>query len=62
MVHSLTTLVLMYLLCHQAAIGKDVLQELVKSHHVEYQELIDDEKAEILFEYSKHKETQAMGI
>ncbi|KAG2108907.1 uncharacterized protein F5147DRAFT_652503 [Suillus discolor] len=44
------------------ATGKDVLQELIKSHRVEYQELMDDEKAEILLEYSEHKETQATGI
>ncbi|KAG0699235.1 hypothetical protein DFH29DRAFT_769150, partial [Suillus ampliporus] len=44
------------------ATGKDVLQELVKSHCAEYQELTDDEKAEILLEYSEHKETQATGI
>jgi hypothetical protein len=42
--------------------GKDVLQELVKSHRAEYQELMDDEKAKILLEYSEHKETQATGI
>lgn len=51
-----------YLLCRQGATGKDVLQELVKSHRAEYQELTDDEKAEILLEYSEHKETQATGI
>ncbi|KAG2114527.1 hypothetical protein DEU56DRAFT_748933 [Suillus clintonianus] len=44
------------------ATGKDVLQELVKSHRAEYQELTDDEKAAILLEYSEHKETQATGI
>ncbi|KAG1792380.1 hypothetical protein EV424DRAFT_1280151, partial [Suillus variegatus] len=44
------------------ATGKDVLQELVKSHRAEYQELTDDEKAEILLEYSEHKETQVTGI
>ncbi|KAG1860769.1 hypothetical protein F4604DRAFT_1930089 [Suillus subluteus] len=32
------------------ATGKDVLQELVKSHRAEYQELTDDEKAEILLD------------
>ncbi|KAG2124356.1 hypothetical protein DEU56DRAFT_759714 [Suillus clintonianus] len=52
----------MYLLCRQGATNKDVQQELVKNYHVEYQELTDDKKAEMLLEYSKHKETQAMGI
>ncbi|KAG1758475.1 hypothetical protein EDD22DRAFT_783882, partial [Suillus occidentalis] len=44
------------------ATGKDVLQELVKDHHVEYQALTEDEKAELLLEYSKYKETRATGI
>jgi hypothetical protein len=39
-----------------------VLQELVKEHHTEYQELTEDEKAELLLEYSEHKEMKAMGI
>jgi len=46
----------------EGATGKDVLQELVKSHCAEYQEFTDDEKAELLLEYSEHKDTQATGI
>jgi hypothetical protein len=46
----------------EGATGKDVLQELVKDHRAEYQDLTLDEKAELLLEYGEHKETQATGI
>lgn len=49
------------LLC-PGATGKDVLQELVKDHRVEYQALTEDEKAELLLEYGEYKETRATGI
>jgi hypothetical protein len=44
------------------ATGKDVLQELVKDHQAEYQDLTLDEKAKLLLEYGEHKKTQATGI
>ncbi|KAG0708287.1 hypothetical protein DFH29DRAFT_795151 [Suillus ampliporus] len=42
--------------------GKDVLQEIVKDHREEYQDLTEAEKSQLLLEYGEYKETKTSGV
>jgi hypothetical protein len=42
--------------------GKDVLQEIVKDHREEYQDLTEEEKTQILLEYGEYKEMKTTGV
>ncbi|KAG2122417.1 hypothetical protein BD769DRAFT_1319439, partial [Suillus cothurnatus] len=42
--------------------GKDVLQEIVKDHREEYQNLTEEEKTQILLEYGEYKEMKTTGV
>ncbi|KAG1740118.1 uncharacterized protein EDB91DRAFT_1082100 [Suillus paluster] len=44
-----------------SVMGKDILREIVKDHHEEYQDLTKAEKSQLLLKYGEYKETKTSG-